>query len=183
MTELTLILGGARSGKSTFAQQWGEKWGGEQVLFVATAEAGDAEMQERISRHRQSRPPAWHTLEAATRVGAALQAAWNGERVVIVDCLTLLVANVLAAHADPASAAARASVLQEINNLLTVIRDLDTSVLIVSNEVGMGLVPPYPLGRAYRDLLGEANQIVAQQVDTVILMVAGIPMGVKSPIE
>lgn len=180
MTQLTLVLGGARSGKSTYAQAWAEELAGDQVLFVATGEAGDAEMQERITRHRRSRPPGWRTLEAATGVGAALRSTWEGEPAVIIDCLTLLVANALAAHAHPASAAARAGVLQEVGELLAAVRDLDTHVLIVSNEVGLGLVPPNPLGRAYRDLLGEANQIIARQADTVILMMAGIPMKIKT---
>jgi len=180
MSQLTLVLGGARSGKSTYAQTWAEELAGDHVLFVATAEAGEEEMQERITRHRQSRPATWRTLEAATGVGATLRSTWGREPAVIIDCLTLLVANVLAAHAEPASVAARAGVLLEVEDLLAALRDLDTHVLIVSNEVGLGLVPPNPLGRAYRDLLGEANQLVARQADTVILMVAGIPMIIKS---
>ncbi|RME82670.1 MAG: bifunctional adenosylcobinamide kinase/adenosylcobinamide-phosphate guanylyltransferase [Caldilineae bacterium] len=179
VSQLTLILGGARSGKSTYAQAWAEGLAGERVLFVATAEAGDEEMQERISRHRELRPAAWRTLEAPTRVGEALRASWKGEPAVILDCLTLLVANTLAAYPEPASAAARAGVLEEVEGLLDALRDLETHALIVSNEVGLGLVPPNPLGRAYRDLLGEANQLIARRADAVIFMVAGIPMRIK----
>ncbi len=170
-----LVLGGARSGKSAYAEQWARERG-PRVLFVATAEAGDEEMAARIARHRQARPSDWATLEAPLDVAAKLRAAWRGEPVILIDCLTLLVSNILGQTEDPLSSAARERVLQEVRALIETLRSLQAESLIVSNEVGLGLVPPYPLGRAYRDLLGEANQMVAREADEVILMVAGIPV-------
>jgi len=176
------VLGGARSGKSRFAEQWAREQD-ERVLFVATAEPRDGEMAARIARHRQARPPSWRTLEAPRRVAQELQTAWQGEPVILIDCLTLLVSNLLLEQNNPQQAAARDHVLREVNALLNVVRKLPARTLIVSNEVGLGLVPPNPLGRAYRDLLGEANQLVAARADEVLLLVAGIPMTIKSAME
>lgn len=176
---LTLILGGARSGKSAFAERRARDVGGDAVLFVATAEAGDEEMRLRIERHRRSRPAAWHTVEASKGVGAVLQQRGAGARAIIVDCLTLLVANVLGSWADPWAPEAAEAVRQEVEALVAAARALEAHVFVVSNEVGMGLVPPSPLGRAYRDLLGEANRRLAAAADEVYLLVAGIPLQVK----
>ncbi len=179
MSYLILILGGARSGKSAMAQQLAEEYGGEQVLFVATAEAGDEEMRQRIEAHRRARPRAWRTLEASRDVAGFLRAAYRGERAIIVDCLTLLVANVLATEDDSNGIGAQDVALAEVDALIKVLRETNATALVVSNEVGMGLVPPYPLGRAYRDVLGMVNQRVAAAADRVLLMVAGIPVTVK----
>lgn len=176
---LVLVLGGARSGKSAFAQQLARERGGASVLFVATAEAGDEEMRRRIANHRRERPAAWRTLEAPRGVAAALQAHYRGERAVLLDCLTLLVANLLGEVDHPLAPAAEERVLAEIRTLLNVARALPAHVILVSNEVGLGLVPTTPLGRAYRDLLGLVNQRVAQAADEVYFLVAGIPMRVK----
>lgn len=179
MKRWVLIVGGARSGKSTLAAHLGRELGGDQVLFVATAEGRDEEMRRRIRGHRQSRPPAWRTLEVPREVGAALRAGYRGERAVIVDCLTLLVANVLDAYEDPLSQVAAEAVHREVTELIAAARDVDAHVIVVSNEAGMGLVPPSPLGRAYRDALGTANQQVAAAADEVYLVVAGIPVRIK----
>jgi adenosylcobinamide kinase/adenosylcobinamide-phosphate guanylyltransferase len=177
--ELILVLGGARSGKSTFAQQLAQELGGERVLFVATAEAGDDEMQERIEKHRQERPPSWQTVEAPRDAGPSIMARLGQAQVILLDCLTLLVSNLLTAASDPFAPEVEKQVVAQVGSLIDCVEQLDATMIIVSNEVGLGLVPPYPLGRAYRDLLGKANQILAQRAKQVYLMVAGIPMSLK----
>jgi adenosylcobinamide kinase/adenosylcobinamide-phosphate guanylyltransferase len=180
MEQLILILGGARSGKSAYAQRLARELGGDAVLVVATAAAGDEEMAQRIARHQQSRPPRWRTLERPSRIGAALHAELGEASVVLVDCLTLLVSNVMLAP-DVAAAAevAVAAVQAEIEALLQVCRRSTATFIIVSNEVGLGLVPDTPFGRLYRDLLGQANQTLAAQARTIYLMVAGLAVDVK----
>jgi len=178
-----LILGGARSGKSRYAQRLAHEIGGR-VLFVATAEALDGEMERRISEHRRRRPAGWRTLEAPLRVGRRIQSALEDAEVVLVDCSTLLVSNVLGERSsseagDIDEALAEAAVDAEIRALLDVVRDSGASFLIVSNEVGSGLVPENRLGRLYRDLLGKANQSLAEAMDEVYLMVAGLPLRLK----
>jgi adenosylcobinamide kinase/adenosylcobinamide-phosphate guanylyltransferase len=186
--DLILILGGARGGKSGFAEEMAARMG-ERVLYVATAQAGDDEMRDRIAAHRDSRPSTWTTLEAPTRVGAAIRAAVRVQpaEVVLLDCLTLLVSNVLLADlpagGDPDRVdeeRARSRVSAEIGRLLAARRATDASWIVVTNEVGWGLVPYYPLGRVYRDLLGWTNQRVAEAADRVYLLVAGLPIEVKA---
>jgi adenosylcobinamide kinase/adenosylcobinamide-phosphate guanylyltransferase len=174
---LTLILGGARSGKSSFAEECGRESGGP-VLFIATATASDEEMAERIRNHQASRPAGWQTLELPLAIGAQLYAPLPP--VVIVDCITLLVTNVLLSLPDETPAAqVLLSVQSEIEALIEAQRRLGGQWLIVSNEVGLGLVPPYPMGRVYRDALGWANQRLARAAERVIFMIAGIPTIVK----
>ncbi len=188
---LTLILGGARSGKSSYAQQLAAELG-TRVLFVATAVAFDEEMTARIAAHQQARPPGWRTLEAPSQVGHAIRAAGGQEEVVLLDCLTLLANNVIlalpsqedaAASTDAVAsadaAAAQAALDEEIDDLLNSYAASQAEWIIVSNEVGLGLVPATPLGRVYRDVLGRANQRLAQAAGRVVFMVAGIPMVVK----
>ena len=174
---MTLILGGARSGKSTFAEQTARE-SGKPVLFIATAAAGDEEMAERIRRHQASRPAGWQTLELPMDIGRSLQTTAAG--VIIIDCITLLINNILLSLPENASEdIVMEKVRAEIDELIAAQKRLGGRWLVVSNEVGLGLVPPYPLGRLYRDALGRANQALAQKAARVILMVAGIPMGIK----
>ena len=180
---VVLVLGGARSGKSAFTQSLALEWG-EPVVFVATASALDAEMAARSEAHRRSRPASWRTLEAATAIGDALRQTRQDRRTVLLDCLSLLVSNCLeacgASASEPEAAPRLAETVEgEVAALLEAARDLGCHLIVVSNEVGMGVVPPYPLGRAYRDVLGLANQRVAAAADNVYLMVAGIPVDVK----
>ena len=176
---LTFILGGARSGKSAHAQQLAAA-GGRPVLVVATAEAGDDEMAARIAAHRAGRPAHWRTLEAATRVGAAIRSESGGADVILIDCLTLLASNVIVPLPEPVTAQAADSALSaEVDELLSTYSESAAEWIIISNEVGLGLVPPYPLGRVYRDALGKANQRLAAEADEVLFMVAGLPMKVK----
>ncbi|MCZ7551743.1 MAG: bifunctional adenosylcobinamide kinase/adenosylcobinamide-phosphate guanylyltransferase [Anaerolineae bacterium UTCFX2] len=179
MGRLTLILGGARSGKSAYAESLALQYAGS-VTYVATAQALDPEMLQRIAVHRQARPAAWVTREIPLGVGQALLADPPQAGLVILDCLTLLVSNLLMQICTPAGeldeTAAVALVDAEIESLLNAVRQIPADFIIVSNEVGLGLVPPYPLGRVYRDLLGRANQRLAAQASQVIFIIAGIPM-------
>lgn len=174
MTKIVLFTGGARSGKSSSAERYAALQG-RPVVYLATAEARDAEMQQRIALHRTQRPAEWQTLEQPQQVGAALQQL-PPETVVLLDCLTLLVSNVLLAHeADPQPA-----VDQEIAGLLAAAQERSLTLIVVTNEVGMGLVPEYPLGRIYRDLLGRAAQHIAATADEVYLVVAGIVVELRA---
>ncbi len=182
MGKLSLILGGARSGKSSYAERLALQHGG-QVLYVATAQSLDGEMAERIANHQKNRPGHWQTLETASAVGTALLSRPPQVDVILVDCLTLLVSNLLLAVSSGTGEdltadeeAAAALVETEITGLLEAIQAIPAEWIVVSNEVGLGLVPPYPLGRVYRDLLGRANQRVASKAEQVIFMIAGIPM-------
>lgn len=178
MAGITLILGGARSGKSSYAEKLAAEMG-RRVLYIATAEAGDEEMAARIEIHRQARPDHWRTLEASSDIGRALQALDESPQVLLLDCLTLLVSNILLAQESQPEAVIDAAVQKEIKALVAAQSHLDIPLIIVSNEVGLGLVPPYPLGRVYRDILGRANQRLAAEAGKVIFMVAGLPMTVK----
>jgi adenosylcobinamide kinase/adenosylcobinamide-phosphate guanylyltransferase len=170
------ILGGARSGKSHFAQQLAGKLG-DKVLFVATGEALDEEMQARIAEHKKARPKSWRTLEISTGIGKEIEKQIGDAEVVIIDCLTLLVSNLL--HDEPDNPEAENRVTAEIDELLACMDKLDASFVIVSNEVGMGLVPETRIGRIYRDLLGKANRLIAQHTNEIYFMVAGMPIEVK----
>lgn len=177
----TLILGGARSGKSRLAQEMARKSGGK-VLFVATAEAGDEEMKRRIQAHRRSRPANWTTIEATTHIGRQITRNIGRAQTVIIDCITLLVNNVFQQHDESTDAAVlEKAVLAEIKELLKCIDKCDAHFIIVSNEVGLGIIPADRVSRLYRDLLGWANQLLAQHADEVFLLVAGIPVAIKQP--
>lgn len=173
--ELVLILGGARSGKSSFAQRLAKRVGSN-VLFLATAQAGDDEMAERIARHKASRPATWRTIEEPLELALVLQTEAASADVVIVDCLTLWLSNLLLREGG----ASETEVLGQVDSLLDVYEKGAASYILVSGEVGLGLVPPYPLGRAYRDIMGWMNQKLARRADKVFLMLAGIPLELKS---
>jgi adenosylcobinamide kinase / adenosylcobinamide-phosphate guanylyltransferase len=176
---LTLILGGARSGKSAYAERLAAQ-SGQAVLYVATAQALDAEMQERIRRHRASRPAHWRTLEADHAVGEAIRRSAQPGDWVLVDCLTVLVANAILQGGEEVTLdEARPGVEAEIDGLVRATREHNSRLCIVSNEVGMGVVPAYALGRVYRDLLGWANQQLAAVAGEVYVMIAGLPMKLK----
>jgi len=170
------LLGGARSGKSRYAQQLAGELGSK-ILFVATSEALDEEMQARIAEHKKNRPGNWHTLEITTGIGKKLARQIGDADVVIIDCITLLISNLL--RGKPDYPEAEKLVEAEIKELIDAMDSLDASFVIVSNEVGMGLVPDNKLGRIYRDLLGKANQLLASHATEVYLMVACLPVQVK----
>lgn len=180
---LTLVLGGARSGKSSYAEALAAEQNGD-VLYVATAEAWDDEMRRRIAAHKAQRPAHWQTVESPRHPGAAIRAALgelgSPPNIVLLDCLTLLANNVLIALPEAATeAAATAALMEEVDELLATWDTCGGKWIVVSNEVGLGIVPAYPLGRLYRDALGRANQRLAAMADAVVFMVAGIPMRVK----
>jgi adenosylcobinamide kinase/adenosylcobinamide-phosphate guanylyltransferase len=150
---------------------------GGKVLFVATGEALDEEMQARIAEHQKDRPKNWRTLEIPTGVGRGIEKQIGDAEVVVIDCVTLLISNLLRGEPDYPEAEKR--VKAEINELIAAMDRLDASFIIVSNEVGMGLVPDNKLGRIYRDLLGKANQLLSNHATEVYLMLACLPVQVK----
>ena len=179
----TLIIGGARSGKSNFAQELALK-SPQPVLFVATAEAGDEEMRQRIETHKRARPDTWRTLEATTLVGDRICQEIDAVPTVIVDCITLLVNNVFNKYLNAGGELSEPSlvekdVMAEISSLVDCINQAEAEFIVVTNEVGQGLVPASNMSRLYRDLLGKANRILAQHADNVYTMVAGLPLKVK----
>jgi adenosylcobinamide kinase/adenosylcobinamide-phosphate guanylyltransferase len=162
-------LGGARSGKSRYAERLVE--GAARCgTYLATAERGDAEMAERIAAHRARRGPFWRTIEAPLTLASALTTHAEPERPILVDCLTLWVSNLLLAgkQAD-----------EEAGALCSALRKAAGIVVLVSNEVGMGLVPETPLGRRFRDAAGRLNQDVAALADRVVFVAAGLPLVLK----
>ncbi len=178
-----LVLGGARSGKSAYAERLAGELG-EPVLYVATAVAGDAEMVARIRWHQAQRPGQWRTVEAPLRVAEATAAALADARTVVVEDLTLLLSNLVAGpehdapgHDPVETLAAEQVAVDEVRALFR----LPAHVVLVSNEVGMGLVPAYALGRAFRDALGRVNQAAAAWADEVYFLVAGLPSRLKPP--
>jgi len=180
MGKLTLLIGGARSGKSTYAEKMAHARGGR-VLYIATAQALDPEMADRIEKHREQRPDSWHTREIPHGVADAIDDKIDQTEqvdLVLLDCLTMLVSNLVLTVTDedfePDEARAAEIVDAEIEALLALIHQSKADWIMVSNEVGMGLVPPYPLGRVYRDLMGWANRKVASAADEVYLLVAGM---------
>lgn len=191
-----LILGGARSGKSTFAQSLAKRLR-ESVLFVATGEPLDEEMASRIEEHKKMRPKNWRTLEIATNVGQKLQDQIKDADVVLLDCITLLVSNILTKEdkkpfSSPSKGEdegegenteaipeAEKQVMAEMEDLIDCIDKHECNFIVVSNEVGLGLVPDNKLGRVYRDLLGKANQLLAQHATEIYFMVSGIPVKIK----
>jgi len=174
---MTFILGGARSGKSRLAQELAAKLG-KRVLFVATGEPLDEEMNARIEVHKRSRPSTWKTLETPTNVAKVMRGKIGDAEVVIIDCLTLLVSNLMGTE-DIDAETLEKKVTAELKELVAFMRTTEAHFIIVSNEVGLGLVSPYPAGRVYRDALGMANQMLAKNADEVYLMVAGIAIPLK----
>jgi adenosyl cobinamide kinase/adenosyl cobinamide phosphate guanylyltransferase len=185
--ELTFLLGGVRAGKSAKALELAREREERGVLFVATAQALDDEMRQRIAIHQAERPARWETLETpidiATEIGSRLNAAPARFGVVIIDCLTLWVSNVLLSLGDDEDAEAIMSA--RAGELITMLRrnahvgDGARRWIVVSNEVGLGIVPPTSLGRRYRDALGRVNRMFAAAASDVTLMVAGMELSLK----
>ena len=174
---VVLVLGGVRSGKSRYAQQLAEQ--SSHVTFVATAERrDDEEMHRKIERHRADRPTHWTTVEEPVALGRVIQTSEDNCDTVLIDCLTLFGANLIEAYESDEE-----SLEACIKDLCTVLETTSRKVILVSNEVGSGVVPAYALGRRFRDLVGEINQRVAAVADTVVLMVAGLPLPLKGSLE
>jgi adenosylcobinamide kinase / adenosylcobinamide-phosphate guanylyltransferase len=170
---VTLVLGGVRSGKSRYAQQLAER--SSRVVFVATAKISDDEMRRKIERHRADRPKQWITIEEPLELVEVMTQQQTSCDVILIDCLTIFAANLLESEGD--------AIDGRVTALCNALRSAGCAVVLVSNEVGSGVVPAYPLGRRYRDLLGEINQSIAKVADHVILMIAGLPLALKGHIE
>lgn len=164
-----LVLGGARSGKSRFAQTQAEALPGE-LVYLATAQAFDDEMRERIARHRADRGARWSTVEAPLELAEAITACSSPDKVVLVDCLTLWASNLMLAEQDTEAAT------EVLVRALSAARG---PVILVANEVGLGIVPDNALARRFRDVAGEINQAVAGSADSVIFVAAGLPLVLK----
>ena len=186
---LILILGGARSGKSAFAERLATN-SGRSVVFIATATAGDEEMRQRIIRHRAARPATWHTIEEPLDLASAVLRASEVADVLLLDCITLWLNNLFAQRGGDheseegpyeASRLFDEAAIEETEALLRAAQSLEPgkALLIVTNEVGLGIVPAYPLGRLYRDTLGIVNQRLARAADRVYLMIAGMGIDLK----
>ena len=174
--ELILLLGGARSGKSAAAERLAQA--GRRVLFIATAEALDEDMARRIAAHRERRPGGWDTLEEPLDPAGRAEPILSRYDTVVLDCLTLWVSNLLLRHED--DPAAEELILDAAGRLLDLIERSTATWIVISNEVGLGVVPPSSLGRAYRDALGRVNQLAAARAGRVYLMVAGLALDVKA---
>lgn len=183
---LLLILGGARSGKSSFAEQLALT-SGQMVAFIATATASDEDMRIRIAHHRSSRPANWTTIEEPLDLVGAVKQAAEVADVVLLDCMTLWLSNFFWRDGEvnfdenPAiSTQFNDETLAEVERLLTTLTSLEGKiVIIVSNEIGLGIVPEYAVSRAYRDILGRVNQRLAHQAERVYLMIAGLAVDIK----
>ncbi|OPY72931.1 MAG: Bifunctional adenosylcobalamin biosynthesis protein CobP [Syntrophorhabdus sp. PtaU1.Bin058] len=170
MQKVVLVLGGARSGKSTYALNEASAINGKKA-FIATAEILDDEMRVRVENHKHERGKDWDTYEEPLGIASVIEKIRDGYDVIIIDCLTLWVSNIMHAGSD---------VSVEIKRLVSVISvNHSSTIYIISNEVGLGLVPDIPIGREYRDILGRLNQEIASAATDVIFMVAGIPLIIK----
>lgn len=172
MGKLIFVTGGARSGKSQFAQELADNLS-KKVTYIATAQALDPEMRVRIKVHQKNRPAHWKTFERPKNIARILSQLNKNTEVILLDCLTLLISNLLL------SGQAQKSILEEIVQIVQTTKAIDPAVLVVSNEVGMGIVPDNPVGRTFRDLLGRANQIMAKEADEVYFLVSGIANKIK----
>ena len=175
---LTLVLGGARSGKSRIAQSICES--GSKVTCIATARLDDDEMRARISRHRRARPQSWITIEEPLAIADAVATHAASMDFILLDCLTLWLSNFCSERRDSSADSLEAAVQEEISRLAAA--SAASHIVAVSNEVGGGIVPESKVGRVFRDLHGLMNQYVAGQADFVYQMVAGIPLQIKPPI-
>ncbi|MCM2359561.1 MAG: bifunctional adenosylcobinamide kinase/adenosylcobinamide-phosphate guanylyltransferase [Geobacteraceae bacterium] len=172
MAATIFITGGARSGKSRLAEELALGYGAP-LGYIATGRAGDAEMTERIARHRARRGPAWRTIEEPTDLATAIRGNEGSCKALLVDCVTLWLTNLLLQQGDAAP------VLREVEALAHLFPTLGTPLILVSNEVGMGIVPDNGLARAFRDLAGEANELLAAAADEVYVMFSGLPLKLK----
>ena len=185
MGRLILVTGGARSGKSSFAEET-VRGLGDNILYIATATAFDDEMKERIRRHRLQRPSNWETLEAYRDFERTLPGMMKGRDAVLLDCVTVMVSNIMLQNAMDWEKLSvedinevELEVVQQMGMLLSIVKEADIPFILVTNELGMGVVPPYVLGRAIRDIAGRVNQQLARAADEVYLCVSGIPVKIK----
>jgi len=169
---MIFVTGGCRSGKSRYALHYANQHFSKK-LFMATCEALDEEMTQRIATHKKARGPEWQTIEEPVEIVSKINEHGADEGVILIDCLTLWLYNLLMKWDDDLK------IIDETEKLIETIKQSPTSSILVSNEVGMGIVPADPLSRRYRDLLGTMNQRIAGALDTVVFMVSGIPIFLK----
>ena len=172
MGHLLLVTGGTRSGKSRYALDRARTWG-ERILYVATCQPADEEMRQRIRRHQAERPPAWVTIEPGLEVVHAIQQRSSEVDGIVLDCLTLYVSHLLVADLG------EHEIVQRVDALCAALREAPRPAVIVTNEVGWGVVPETPLGRLFRDAAGRANQVAAAHAQEVVLLVCGLPVAIK----
>jgi adenosylcobinamide kinase/adenosylcobinamide-phosphate guanylyltransferase len=173
VTEKIFVIGGCRSGKSDHALRLAENMAANERIFIATCVPQDDEMRQRVAKHQQNRNQSWITIEAPLHLPQAIDDSAGAQAVVLVDCLTLWINNLLMQNESASD------VEEQISNLVQALRSADAAVIMVSNEVGTGIVPENKLARVYRDLVGSVNQEVARSVDRVVWVVAGIPVTIK----
>ena len=177
--KIVLITGGARSGKSVFAEQYAAAQTGR-VAYIATAQIYDQEMQTRVALHRERRPSNWQTYEAPYDADQAIIEAAKAANVILFDCLTLYTSNMLLSPTAPADPQEKfVYILEQIDKLIDSSRRSQSTILFVTNEVGMGIVPDNALARQYRDIAGMVNQKMAACADEVYLVISGIPVEIK----
>ena len=175
---LTLVLGGARSGKSSFAEKIAYFRGQDDVIYIATAEVRDEEMAQRVAAHKDSRPQQWTTIEEPVKVSQTLEKIEKNQ-VVLLDCITVLISNLFMKYEKNSSDEKEKEVLREMEQIVNVARKNEISLIMVSNEVGLGVVPAYKMGREYRDIAGRVNQFLSQKVDEVYFTIAGLPLEIQ----
>lgn len=186
MGKSILITGGARSGKSTYAEKLAAELGRD-ILYIATSIPFDDEMKSRVQKHRESRPAEWDTYEGYRGIGRVIAEKGGGYKGILVDCVTVMVTNLLLEYPgidyDNAKyedfAEAEAAIKEEINQLIKGIKETDATVILVTNELGSGIVPDNLLARVFRDIAGRANQQLAACCDEVYLTVCGLPLKLK----
>lgn len=177
MSKTIFITGGARSGKSVFAEKLALEYQAP-LCYLATSQALDSEMAERISLHRERRGEQWHTLEEPLELSRVLQESDSRYRVILVDCITLWLSNLLFAYENQ-EGNIEERILVDVRQLAECLREMATPVILVSNEVGMGIVPENALARLYRDIAGKSNQLLAAAADEVHVVISGIPLRLK----
>lgn len=177
---LIFITGGARSGKSRYAVELAKQKSGK-VAFIATAIAGDEEMTQRILLHQAARPSDWTTIEESINVSQAITDAVSNHDTIIVDCLTLLITNLVfePPYQEEINDEKEQKIYAAVGQIIETTENLEATVIVISNELGMGLVPEDALARRFRDIAGRANQLLAEAADEVYVCISGIPMRIK----
>lgn len=185
MGKLILITGGARSGKSSFAEETARKIG-ENILYVATSIPIDQEMEARVQRHKEQRPSTWETVEAYKDLELYLHGRMDNKNAILLDCITIMVANLMLEKREDWDNATNIEIAEteeliktEIEKLLELVKTISIPFIVVTNEAGMGVVPEYASGRAFRDIGGRMNQLLAKAADEVYICIAGIPLRLK----
>ena len=178
MAHVTLILGGARSGKSALASRLAEQ-SGKRIVFIATATTLDDEMAERVQRHQQERPAHWRTVEASRALSSAITSHASSAQLLLIDCLTLWLCNLLHDETGQAVTDSETAVAGARQQLLDALSSAPGEIILVANEVGLGIVPMGALSRRFIDEAGRLNQAIAAQADRVLFVVAGLPMALK----